>query len=91
MSPKQSSPGLDEMRVPLPPFVSGDEPGVDLARLGEALKARLGDVLEQTVARTSASGEVVDAVVQESFEKICNSSTDRGGPLDRGGGYGGGD
>jgi diguanylate cyclase (GGDEF)-like protein len=63
------------MRVPLPPFVSGDESGEDLARLGEALKARLGDVLEQTVARTSASGEVVDAVVQESFEKICNSST----------------
>jgi diguanylate cyclase (GGDEF)-like protein len=75
MSPKHSSPGLDEMRVPLPPSVSPDEPGEDLGRLGEALKARLGDVLEQTVARTSASGEVVDAVVQESFEKICNSST----------------
>jgi diguanylate cyclase (GGDEF)-like protein len=75
MSPKRSSPGLDEMRVPLPPSVSEDEPGEDLARLGEALKERLGDVLEQTVARTSASGEVVDAVVQESFEKICNSST----------------
>ncbi len=63
------------MRVPLPPSAVGDEPGADLARLGEALKARLGDVLEQTVARTSASGEAVDAVVQESFEKICNSST----------------
>jgi diguanylate cyclase (GGDEF)-like protein len=52
-----------------------DESGEDLHRLGEALKARVGDVLEQTVARTSASGEVVDAVVQESFERICNSST----------------
>jgi diguanylate cyclase (GGDEF)-like protein len=63
------------MRVPLPPSVSGDESGEDLHRLGEALKARVGDVLEQTVARTSASGEVVDAVVQESFERICDSST----------------
>ena len=32
-------------------------------------------MLEQTVARTSASGEAVDAVVQESSKKICNSST----------------
>ncbi len=75
MSPARSSLGLDEMRVPLPPSVSADEPGEDLGRLGEALKARVGDVLRETVARTSASGEVVDAVVQESFEKICNSST----------------
>jgi diguanylate cyclase (GGDEF)-like protein len=75
MSPKHSSPGLDEMRVPLPPSVSADEPGEDLHRLGEALKVRLRDVLEQTVARTSGSGEVVDALVQESFERICNSST----------------
>jgi hypothetical protein len=63
MSVKRSSLGLDEVRVPLPPSVSVDEPGEDLHRLGEALKARVGDVLEQTVARTSASGEVVDAVV----------------------------
>jgi diguanylate cyclase (GGDEF)-like protein len=63
------------MRVPLPPFPSADEPGEDLHRLGEAVKARVADVLEQTVARTSTSGEVVDAVVQESFERICNSST----------------
>ena len=66
---------MDEMRVPLPPSVSGDEPGEDLHRLGEAVKARAGDVLEQTVARTIGSGEVVDGVVQESFERICNSST----------------
>jgi len=75
MSVRRSSPRVDEIRVPLPPSVSVDEPGDDLGRLGEALKARKGDVLKETVARTSASGEVVDAVVQESFEKICNSST----------------
>ncbi len=32
-------------------------------------------MLEETVARTSGSGEVVDALVQESFERICTSST----------------
>ncbi len=63
------------MRVPVPPSVSVDEPGEDLHRLGEAVKARAGDVLEQTRARTIGSGEVVDAVVQESFERICTSST----------------
>jgi len=63
------------MRVPVPPSVSVDEPGEDLHRLGEALKARAGDVLEQTRARTIGSGEVVDGVVQESFERICDSST----------------
>jgi diguanylate cyclase (GGDEF)-like protein len=75
MSVQRPSLGLDEMRVPVPPSLSVDEPGEDLHRLGEAVKARVGDVLEQTVARTSGSGEVVDAVVQESFERICNSST----------------
>jgi diguanylate cyclase (GGDEF)-like protein len=63
------------MRVPVPPSVAVDEPGADLHRLGEAVKARAGDVLTLTVARTIGSGEVVDGVVQESFERICDSST----------------
>ncbi len=32
-------------------------------------------MLERTVARTIGSGEVVDAQVQESFERICTGST----------------
>ena len=44
--------------------------------LGEALKARADDVLERTAARTIESGEIVDGLVQESFERICASSTD---------------
>jgi diguanylate cyclase (GGDEF)-like protein len=64
------------MLVPLPPpSVLVDRPERDLRRLGEALRARAGAVLEQTVARTIHSGEIVDAVVQESFERICASST----------------
>jgi diguanylate cyclase (GGDEF)-like protein len=71
----RSSVENDEIRVPAPPSVLVEEPSEDLCRLGEALKARIGDVLERTVAQTVGSGEVVDAVVQESFERICTSST----------------
>jgi len=51
------------------------QPREDLPPLGEALKARADDVLRRTVALTTGSGEPVDAVVQESFERISTSST----------------
>jgi diguanylate cyclase (GGDEF)-like protein len=60
--------------VPTPPSALMEEPSEDLRRLGETLKARAGDVMDLTVARTSDS-EVVDAVVQGSFERISRSST----------------
>ena len=47
----------------------------ELRLLGEALLARADDVLKETVARTIDSGEVVDAQVQERFERICEGST----------------
>jgi diguanylate cyclase (GGDEF)-like protein len=49
--------------------------GEDLARLGEALKARKEDVLRLTVERTAGPDHEVDALVQESFERISRSST----------------
>jgi diguanylate cyclase (GGDEF)-like protein len=49
--------------------------GEDLERLGETLKARTEDVLGITVTRTSGPGHEVDALVQESFERISRSST----------------
>jgi diguanylate cyclase (GGDEF)-like protein len=52
-----------------------EEPGEDLRRLGEALKARAEDVRSLTVARTSGPDHDVDAVVQDSFERISRSST----------------
>jgi diguanylate cyclase (GGDEF)-like protein len=61
--------------VPTPPSALVEEPSEDLRRLGEALKARAEDVLNLTVVRTAGSGEVVDAVVQGSFERISRSST----------------
>jgi diguanylate cyclase (GGDEF)-like protein len=66
--------GRDEL-VPTPPSALMEEPSEDLRRLGETLKARAGDVMTLTVARTSGSGEVVDTVVQGSFERISTSST----------------
>lgn len=63
------------MRVPMPPSAPMEHSGEDLCRLGEALKARAGEVLAQTVERTNGSGQVVDALVQDSFERISTSST----------------
>jgi hypothetical protein len=64
------------MRIPSPPpSVLVDRPEEDLSRLGDALLARVEDVLDLTVARTNRSGELVDAAAQESFERICTSST----------------
>jgi diguanylate cyclase (GGDEF)-like protein len=64
-----------EMRGPVPPSAPAEHSGEDLRRLGEALKARAGDVLQLTVARTARSGQVIDALVQDSFERISTSST----------------
>ncbi len=59
----------------MPPSAPAERPSEDLCRLGEALKARTAEVLEETAARTTGPDHVVDAVVQESFERICTSST----------------
>ena len=75
MSIQRSSPEKDEKRAPPVPPAALQQPVEDLAPLGEALKARAGHVLSETVARTSESGETVDALVQESFERISRSST----------------
>jgi len=52
-----------------------EQPTEDLRSIGEALKARAEDVLHLTVARTAASSHDLDAVVQDSFERISRSST----------------
>jgi diguanylate cyclase (GGDEF)-like protein len=75
MSIRRSSPEKDEKRAPPVPPAALQQPVEDLAPLGEALKARAGHVLSETVARTNESGETVDALVQESFERISRSST----------------
>jgi diguanylate cyclase (GGDEF)-like protein len=59
----------------MPPSVPAEHSGDELCLLGETLKQRAADVLALTVARTSGSGHDVDAVVQDSFERISRSST----------------
>jgi diguanylate cyclase (GGDEF)-like protein len=75
MSVQRPSPEKDEKRAPPVPPAALQQPVEDLAPLGEALKARAGHVLCETVARTNEWGETVDALVQESFERISRSST----------------
>jgi diguanylate cyclase (GGDEF)-like protein len=67
--------GGEEVRVPSPPDPLAEQFGEDLCRLGETLKARTEDVLKLTVERTAGPDHEVDALVQESFERISRSST----------------
>ncbi len=67
--------GINEVPVLAPPSVPMEQPGEDLRQLGEALKARAEDVLRLTLARTPQPGPAIDAVVQDSFERISRSST----------------
>jgi diguanylate cyclase (GGDEF)-like protein len=75
MTVQHSSFQIDGTLLPTPPAALTEEPSEDLRRLGEALKARAGDVLNLTVVRTAGSSEVIDALVQGSFERISTSST----------------
>jgi len=75
MTVQGSNLGKDETRAPPVPPAALQQPKEDLPPIGEALKARAGDVLSETVAQTAGPGHDVDAVVQDSFERICTSST----------------
>ncbi len=72
----RSSPERDEKHPPPVPPAVLQQPVEDLPALGEALKARAGDVLSQTLALTTGPDyQQVDGVVQGSFERISISST----------------
>ena len=75
MTAQRPSSGKHEIRLPVPPSAAVQQPGEGLRRLGEALTARAEDVLGRTVARTAGPGHDVDALVQDSFERISRSST----------------
>ena len=47
----------------------------DLRRLGEMLNERTADVVGETVRRSAESGRTLDAVVEESFERVGAVST----------------
>jgi len=75
MRAESTSRARREVRVPAPPSALSEQPVAELHVLGEALKARADDILKETVARTIGSGEIVDALVQSRFERICVGST----------------
>jgi diguanylate cyclase (GGDEF)-like protein len=76
MAAKPTDPGRREVRVPLPPTAPPEQHGEELRVLGKTLRARSEQVLAETVKHTAGSGESVDAMVQDRFERICESSTD---------------
>jgi hypothetical protein len=75
MSTPRASLQAEQIRVPLPPVAVSEQPGSELVRLSEGLRAHAGDVLELTVTRTNGSEHSVDDIVQDSFERLGTSST----------------
>src|ERR1700742_4993518 len=73
MASPRSQTGTEMTLAPLPPEELDERSGADLRRLGEALKGRVDEVLELTVAR--AAEHEVEAVVEDSFDRIGRSST----------------
>src|ERR1039458_9574206 len=57
------------------PHTAPEQPAADIRRLGEALNERTQEVLDRTRVRTKVSGQVLDAPVRKSFERICTTST----------------
>jgi diguanylate cyclase (GGDEF)-like protein len=76
MTAQPNGPGGPQARVPLPPTPPPEQHGAELRLLGATLRARAEQVLSETVERTTDTGETVDAMVQDRFERICESSTD---------------
>jgi diguanylate cyclase (GGDEF)-like protein len=55
--------------------LSKEQFAAEMRRLGETVVARCEDVLAETVRQTQSSGQLVEAHVQHSFERICINST----------------
>ena len=55
--------------------LSDEQFAAEIRKLGETVAARRDDVLAETVKQTKSSGEIVEAHVQGSFERICFNST----------------
>ena len=67
--------GKDQKRLPSPLSASVEQSGKDLCRLGKALKARTEDVVAGMVSRTQESDQVLDDLVEDSFERVGTVST----------------
>jgi diguanylate cyclase (GGDEF)-like protein len=85
-----STPGRTGERAEREQAARKAQADLELQRLGEALKARSGDVVDDVVRRTQAAGADVDEVIRASLESVGNAATSAvalwmaGGKLDAG-------
>jgi diguanylate cyclase (GGDEF)-like protein len=75
MASAQSRSGTPGATTALPPAELDGRANAELNRLGEALKERVDEVLELTMARAATPAHEVEAVVEDRFERIGRSST----------------
>ncbi len=75
MSQRRSSDARERVTGPAPPMALSSDAAEGRCELGQALVGRAEEVLAETIVRTSTNGEVVDAVIQDRFERICSNSS----------------
>jgi diguanylate cyclase (GGDEF)-like protein len=73
VEPNESSDAVG--KVPTPPVPQGAGGGPELELIGEAIKARVEEVCEATVARTVRFDGLLDPMTQDAFERIARTST----------------
>ena len=61
--------------MPTPPVPQDSGGGPELELIGEALKAKVEEVREATVARTVRFDQLLDPMTQDAFERIALTST----------------
>src|ERR1700743_2959934 len=75
MATSRSQSGTTQALLPLPPGELGERAGGDRGRLAEARRERVETVLELTAPRRATPGHEVEAVAEDSFERLARSST----------------
>jgi diguanylate cyclase (GGDEF)-like protein len=76
MTKKRASPKEPPSRAPARALATSVvDVEQELHRLARTLQARNEEVLARTVERTVDSGQVVDGLIQDSFERICTLTT----------------
>jgi hypothetical protein len=71
-TPSYSQPAHGSAAQPPGTLTNSDR---DVRRLGEDLLAQTDEVVRRTVARSRGSGVILDAVVEERFERVGEVST----------------
>ena len=75
MDSPQSSTGTPRAPLPLPPELIGERADPDRARLGEALKGRVEEVVRLADPHRPTPGHEVEPIAAENFERLARNST----------------